>query len=142
MLFLNLGGGVFSPTLIIYKVTGKYPLPVTCITKRVCHFIYKSSFFLTDFVSCCRHWTCRDEWWWPSEQHRTWYQLPCLIAEEELAECTIPLHQEHHGTSTTHLLNDVNNSLKTINFYSCTILILGFLVSKESAMKHSYVDEQ
>ena len=37
-------------------------------------------------------------------EHQLGHQLPRVAAEEELAECTFALHQEHNGTAAENLL--------------------------------------
>lgn len=37
-------------------------------------------------------------------QHPPGHQLPGVLAEEELAECACPVHQEHHGEAPAPVL--------------------------------------
>jgi hypothetical protein len=70
------------------KATVKFQMKKVIIEflLSILKLIYKGS------LSGCRHWTCGNEPRGAGGKHFARHQLPSLIAEEELAKCTLIAH--------------------------------------------------
>ncbi len=92
-----------------------------CVCVILCMFIYTGA-----VLGCC-HWSRWDEWRWPCLKYQPGCQLLGFFAQEELAECASPIHQEHNGETAESLLERCH-SKRTNVYWICGTKFLWLLI--------------